>query len=296
MSEEKLVCRHCGGPIAVPASRCPWCGRQVMVICAACKAYTDDSRETCQVCGAPLVADTMERVRSLPDPLYHLVRDQARARLLTSTLVALHVKPFFFGGGVQRQGILAPLFGRPTARALAAALVFAAYAHLSHEGYIIVGEPAEVDRSGVSEGGEPSGLPLQAVATWDGPERSLEGELWQQATWARTTQAATRALVARLMGFRPQVRGLRYRTGWNLRTRITDRSARDYATAIVHLARLTPRPDYEPALACQEAHKRLAAFIRESPARTRALVQETRSVMDWFEAYQRDPRIVLRRR
>ncbi len=98
------------------------------------------------------------------------------------------------------------------------------------------------------------------------------------------------------MGFRPQVRGLRYRTGWNLRTRITDRSERDYATAIVHLARLTPRPDYEPAPACQEAQKRLTAFIRESPARAKALVRETRSVMDWFEAYQRDPHIVLRRR
>ena len=93
-----FACRHCKRSIAGPGSNCPWCGEQIMVICAACKAYTDDQESNCAHCGRLLQADRMERIAALAHHpvVAGLAQDAERALLVASAVVAVNGRDFFY--------------------------------------------------------------------------------------------------------------------------------------------------------------------------------------------------------
>ena len=87
MSE--LACRYCERLIAVPASKCPWCGEMIMVICANCKAYTDDQNSLCMHCHQPLHPDHMDDIvlQAHHPEIARMVEDRKHARLVASAVV-----------------------------------------------------------------------------------------------------------------------------------------------------------------------------------------------------------------
>jgi len=284
-----ISCRYCGKPIAVPASRCPWCDRQIMIICAACRQYTDDSLPHCQHCGAPLQEDTKEAVKrfvGLQPEIADLVTDRERALLTASGVVASYLPSFFFDDG-QRRTVFVDLFGTPpTPRRTAAALLLSAIAYLIEKGYCDLQEV---------EGGK---LEWVEVRPWDGQVRSLEGAMAEQAGLRLTIGEALDRMVKEQMQFDYEVvKPPRVRTpGMPKVQTVRNLSARSALNAVVELGRQVILPEHEENTACAETYRLLLTFVRASPERVRYLVQEIEDVLDWFQRYEEDPTLALTRR
>lgn len=267
-----LVCRHCGRPIAVPASRCPWCGRTIMVICAHCKQYTDDQGTVCEHCGAPLEPDRPESLRigvGLDDRTAQLIADRRRARLLASGVVALHFPEFFYAD-TQRRTVLVELFGSPPEpHRKAAALLFVSIAYLIQHGYCAL-QPAA--------GGE--SLLWAEVRSWDGQTLSLEGALARHAGLGQTLGQVLRRVIAEEAGITPEPERP---TGRQRRPAVVP-SARPVAETIVEIARRTVLPDHQENEACREIYQMLVQFVQHDPALARRIAEEILETLTWFPA------------
>lgn len=323
MIEERMVCRHCGRPIAVPASTCPWpgCGKTIMVICAACKQYTDVEGAFCQQCGEPLVVATFEPApgSDRPQPiLAELAADQAKAQLVASGVIATYATGFFFEGGQQRSALV-NLFGAPlTPERKAEALIFGAVAYLVQQGY------ATLQRGT----GRTPGLLWLEGKPWDGQERSLEGQLALRARLQKRFLEVSQQVVAELVGFRLEIRVTdeegyiverneadlkalprivarlqaerNYSSlgDWLLsdsRTRSTQiRAQLDSSTAasVIERAWQTPLPPHEEAAACRETYQMLLDFVQGDPRRAEALALAIERVLHWFQRCEQHPEMV----
>lgn len=279
----RFKCRHCGRPIAVPASRCPWCDQPIMVICANCKQYTDDQKAHCQHCGAPLKADRMERVTlmaSQPD-VARLAQDREQAQLVASTVVVSSAAEFFHEGEGGTRTVLVDLLGSSRdPRVVPAGVILVAYAYLERKGYCSL----EMTRGAEERVG------LERLRPWDG-QRSVEGALLANADRALATREATDRTIRDLMGFRvtaTQANDIR-------RPKMVDGSARTALAAIDYAARVTVLPEYDHAQACQVTYRLLLQFVEAGRERAQMLAVETLELLDWFANYRRDPSIRLGR-
>lgn len=289
-SGNHLTCRHCGRAIAVRASRCPWCRQTIMVICAACKSYTDDQGTHCESCDAPLKPDRMDGialVARVPD-VARLARDQDRAQPVASAVVFGHLDGFFFDDGRGHRAVFAHLLGSDRGRAArAAALFFAAYAYLCQKQYCTA---RLVDK----ENDDQQRILLDRLRPWDGQD-CIESALADRAYRAMDTRQATDSVVRDLMGFRvKKVRGASARTVLGPRSAPLNLSDHLLFAAIDRAVRLTVRTDWDPQEACRTTHQLLVAFVGEDRARARVLIEETVKVLRWFERYESDPSIAFR--
>lgn len=322
MTEKGIVCRHCGRPIAVPGSRCPWpgCGKTIMVICAACKEYTSDEGAFCEQCGEPLVAATFESPVGL-GPAQSLVTDLAadkkRARLVASGVMAEHTNGFFYDGGQQRPALV-DLFGAPlTPRRKAEALLFGAVAYLVQYGYATL----------ELEGGMTPDFQWLEAKPWDGQTRSLEGQLAHRAKLETACIEALQQAVAEAVGFRLEVQmiddeGLvvdrttadlaalpllkarlqaqkaRSLSSWLAgtsgipSTKVRARFDSSTAEGVIGMAWQTPLPPHEESSACQETYQMLLDFVHADPKRAKSLVMEIERVLHWFERCEEMPSLV----
>jgi RNA polymerase subunit RPABC4/transcription elongation factor Spt4 len=288
MAEDSLTCRHCGRAIVVPASNCPWCGERIFVICASCKQYTDDQAPLCQHCGAPLVADTMEEVRTkvgLDADVAQLVADRERAQLVASGVLAQYASGFFFDDG-QRRTVLTRLFGAPlTPFRETAALLFVAIVYLVQQGYCALQSVA---------GGK--GLNWVEVRPWDGQARSLEGALAQRAGVDRSIRQVVDEVVGHEMGFRfGKTRASRLHVPGTPRLGVRDLSERSATMAVVGLARATELPAHQEVEACGAIYRLALAFVQADPERAEYLAGEIGEVLDWFRRYEEDPTLAVLR-
>jgi hypothetical protein len=268
-------CRHCGRPIAVPASKCPWCNKTIMVICSSCKAYTDDQKSHCEQCGSPLQADTRERLvlQARSPELARLVQDQEQSQLVASAVVIAHINDFFYKSA-GHQTVLAKLFGSASEpRVIVAGVIFAAYAYLAQKGYCAV-------RVKGGEGGE-SSTSLARLRAWDG-QQSIEGVLAERAGRVFTTREATENVLRDLMEFRM----MSVSVGTMFRAPKTrDAPERSAFAAVDRLVRVTALPDHDPVDACRTTYRLLAAFVDQDSERARLLSAETVFVLRDFESY-----------
>lgn len=264
----------------MPASKCPWCGKQIMVICANCKAYADDQKSHCEHCGAPLVADHMERIALLArhPEVAHLVEDQEHARLVASTVVAGHLAHFFFDDSQGQRTVLVEFVGSvndPTS--VAAGVLLAAYAYVCQNGYCalrLIPGLEDVD----------SRIEIALLHPWDG-QRCLEGALVAQADRALTTREATERVLHDLMSFRVMtVPG-----GSRGRTRTLSAPERSALAAIDQAARLTALPEHDRQEACRESYRVLAEFVEADRSRARVLAVETIEMLDMFARRETGP-------
>ncbi len=288
-----LTCRYCGRPIAVPASTCPWCKQKIMVICAACKQYSDDRASTCEHCGQPLVEDTFEEVRAtlhIDPALAQIVADRERARLVASAVVARYLPGFFFDNG-QRRTVLVDLFGGPPdPYRESEALLFVALAYLVQGGYALL--------RAVEGKEDPEWLEARA---WDGQSRCLEATLARQAgegvvERVLVRQAIDRAVAAEMEFKYEAVKPPRLRTPATAGVpRVRDQSARTVTTALVELARQTELPAHEQAEACRQVYQTVLDFARADVGRARYVAGVIREVVDWYREYEKNPEIVLLR-
>jgi hypothetical protein len=270
-------CRHCGRPIAVPASNCPWCGQQIMVICATCKAYTDDQKLHCEHCGAPLQPDRMERIALFAHhpEVARLAQDRERAQLVASAVVINNVGDFFCDSGGSQRTVLVELLGSARDwKTTAAGVIFAAYGYLCQKGYCSMRLASEEDGQ--------ERIVLSRLRPWDG-QQSIEGELDEQAARALTTREATEQMIRALMGFRVMAV-----QGGTLRAP-TQRSApeRPAPVAIEEVARLTVLPKHDRQQACRSTYRLLVEFVEADWERARALALEAMELLDRFEHYGR---------
>lgn len=270
--EGGLVCRHCGRPIAVPASRCPWCGRTIMVICAHCKQYTDDQGTVCEHCGAPLEPDRTESLRigvGLDSRTAQLIADRRRAHLVASGVVALHLPEFFYADA-QRRTILVDLFGSSLdPHREAAALLFVSIVYLIRYGYCAL----HFSVDGQS-------LLWDEVRPWDGQTLSLEGALARQAGLGQTLDQALRRVMAEEAGITPETE----RPTGRRRRPAAVPSARPVAETIVEVARRTVLPDHQENEACREIYQMLVQFVQRDPALARRIAGEILETLTWFQA------------
>jgi RNA polymerase subunit RPABC4/transcription elongation factor Spt4 len=270
---EPMTCRYCKRPIAVPASKCPWCGEVIMVICANCKTYTDDQRELCMHCNKPLQPDHMDDIvlQAHHPELARMVEDRKHARLVASAVVLYGVEDFFHSSeGFQT--VLAGLFGPAAERGnVEAGVVFAAYAYLCQEGYCSI-------RLQVREQGET--LPVDHIKAWDGQE-SIEGELAEHIGRALTTAEATEKMLRRLMGFRMTTA----ESGALGAHKVLDIADRAAFAAVDQLARGTALPDWGLKESRRATYKLLTDFVAEDPQRARALATEIKRLLRDFESY-----------
>lgn len=268
-------CRHCGRPIAVPASKCPWCNETIMVICANCKAYTDDQESHCAQCGNPLQADTRERLvlQARNPELARLVQDQEQSQLVASAVVIAHIDDFFYRSE-GHQTVLAKLFGSASEpRVVSAALVFAAYAYLAQKGYCAV----RVKGGG---GGE-AVTSVARLRVWDG-QQSIEGALAERSGRAFTTREVTEKVLRDLMEFRV----MQVSVGTMLRAPKTrDAPERSAFAAVDKMVRVTALPAHDPVDACRTTYRLLATFVDQEPERARLLASETVFILRDFESY-----------
>lgn len=272
MDTEGLTCRHCGRPIAVPASRCPWCGRTIMVICAQCKQYTDDQGTVCQHCGAPLEPDRPEGLHigvGLDDRMAKLIADHRRAHLVASAVVAQDLPGFFYADG-QRQTVLVDLFGpSPGPHQEAAALLFAAIVYLIHHGYCAL-RLMEDGRS----------LLWTEKRPWDGQTISLEGALARQAGLGQTLFQALRQAITEETGVSPEgERAPRYRRSPRIPI-----SAPPIAEMIVEIGRRTVLPEQPQKEVYREVYRTLADFVRQEPGLARRIAEEVLEALSGFRA------------
>ncbi|MBN1954734.1 MAG: zinc ribbon domain-containing protein [Anaerolineae bacterium] len=287
--ESRLTCRHCGRPIAVPGSTCPWCNKTIMVICSACKQYTDDEQAICQHCGQPLVPDTLNEVRAVSglDPeLAQLVSDRERAKLVPSGVIARYVPGFFYDDG-QRRTVLVDLFGAPpNPRRETAVLLFAAIAYLVQGGYCGLRPPPDEGEIYWDEG-----------QRWDGQVISLEGRLVQHGGMGMTVRQVIDRVIADEMDFGFEVvQPPRIRTpGMPDVPRVRDLSKRSATTAVVDLARKTELPEHQESEACRQTYQQIFEFVRADPQRAHYLAEVIDDVLGWFERYQEDPMIAMAR-
>jgi len=267
---EGLVCRHCGRPIVVPASTCPWCGQTIMVICAHCKQYTDDQGTICQHCGAPLEPAHLDALRigvGVDNQTARLIMDRQRAQLVASGVVALHL-PAFFYADAQRRTVLVDLFGpSPSSHREAAALLFAAIAYLIQQGYCAV-QPVGDDQS----------LLWAEIRAWDGQMVSLEGALARQAGLGQTLSLSLRQAIAEEAGVTLEPAAP---AGQRRRPRAAP-SGRPVAEVVVEVARRTVLPDHQDQEACRETYQLLAQFVRRDPALARRIAEEVLEALAWF--------------
>ena len=260
-----------------------------MVICSACKQYTDDQEETCQHCGAPLVPDRLERVREtleLHPDVAVLAGDRQRAQLVASGVIARYPSGFFFDDG-QRRTVLVELFGAPaTPQRTAAALLFAAIAYLAQEGYCRL-EPTP----------DGKGFYWNEGRRWDGQIRSLEGAFARRAGLGMRIRDVVDQVVADEMDFRFEVNRppLLRAPGVPRPPRVINLSARPATTAVIGTGRMVELPDHRENEACRETYRRLLAFVQADPGRARYLAEQIVEVLDWFRRFEEDPTLALMR-
>lgn len=270
--EGGLVCRHCGRPIAVPASRCPWCEQTIMVICARCKQYTDDQGTVCEHCGAPLEPDRSESLRigvGLDDRTAQLIADRRRAHLVASGVVALHLPEFFYAD-TQRRTVLVDLFGSPLdPRREAAALLFVSIVYLVRHRYCALRFTVD----GQS-------LLWDEVRPWDGQTLSLEGVLARQAGLGQTLGQALRQAIAEEAGISPEQES----PASQRRKPAAVPSARPVTEIIVEIARRTVLPEHQDKEACREIYQLLVQFVQHDPALARRIAGEVLETLAWFQA------------
>jgi len=271
----ELTCRYCGRPIAVPASKCPWCDETIMVICASCKAYTDDQKSHCEHCGAPLQPDSRDRLvlqAHHPD-MARLVQDQERSQLVASSVVITHLNDFFYKSEGHKT-VLAKLFGSADEpRAVAAGVLFSAYAYLAQKKYCAVRV-----RVG-SEGEEVTSV--ARLRAWDG-QQSIEGALAERTERAFTTREATEKALRDLMEFRV----MSVDSGVFLRApKARSLPVRSAFAAIDQLARVTVLPEHDPVEASRATYRLLSAFVDENAKRAKTLASEIVLILRDFEAY-----------
>ncbi|MGC9335838.1 MAG: zinc ribbon domain-containing protein [Anaerolineae bacterium] len=324
MAYDGLVCQHCGRPIAVPGLKCPWpgCGKTIMVICAACKQYTDVDGAFCQQCGEPLVAANAIALRSPLRPqaiIANLAADQQRAQLVASGVIAQYPNNFF-ADGTQSYPVLVDLFGIPaTPQQQAEVLLFSAVAYLVTHGYGTLQRGA----------GLMGGFLWQEALAWEGQIQGLEGQLALGSRMEATLLEALQRAVAEAVGFRLEVRVVD-EEGYTLdrteadmvalslvlhrikeegrrsldnlflantqatSTRVRAWMACPTATGVVEMARQTVLPCHEEEAACQETHQMLADFVKHDAERAVAIVADIGRVLRWFERCQQDPGSVTR--
>jgi hypothetical protein len=324
MTEQGLICRHCGRPIAVPISTCPWpgCGKTIMVICSECNANTDDQGETCQACGKVLVPHTLQLKKAptkLPTALVELADKGGREVILPSAIVALYPDGFFYDGQRHRS-ILVDLFGAPlTPGRQAEALLFVATAYLVQGGYGILHPTGPADR----------GFLWDEVKPWDAQHRSLEARLALTARLGSSVAEAMQRAVAETIDFQleirlktdggrrvglsqagiealPRVRAMldTQRTafkplamlqGGSVETKDRVRASwtKPAPAGIIELGRLTRLPAYEESVACRNVYQKLLGFVREDRDRAEGLAYEVGRVMRWFERLEMDPTLVM---
>ena len=260
-----------------------------MVICANCKKYADDSRPTCEHCGAPLTEhDRKELTKMLGvEPVVaELAADQQRAVLIASGVVARSLPHFFFDDG-QRQTVLVQLFGSPpTPRRAAAGLLFSAVAYLVSQGYChlaFTGPAAE--------------MAWEDLKPWKGQVRSLEGMLAARALLDDAIDVALHRAVRKAMGFGyervkpPLVR----MPGTPKVPLVQDRSERAALRAIIETSEQAALPDHEQGKADAEIYRLIRSFVQVNPQRARDLADRIEAVLDWFAEFHRNPAIVLLR-
>jgi hypothetical protein len=288
-----------------------------MVICAACKQYTDDEGAFCQQCGEPLVAATFDP-RSGPGRPESLVADlaadQKKAQLLASGVIGAHTTGFFFEGGQQRS-VLVELFGAPlTHERKAEVLLFGATAYLAQHRYVKLEWASDRTQE----------LALLEAEPWDGQDRSLEGNLALQARRKTTYLEALQQVVAEAVGFRLEIRqvdedgyvldrteadlvtlpllkarlhsqqdrrglGKWLRSSSTPSTEIRARLACSPATGVIEMALQTVLPPHEQAVACRETYQMLQEFIHDDPERTKALNLAVERVIRWFVRCEQHP-------
>lgn len=275
-SRPQLICRHCHRPIAVPASRCPWCDETIMVICAVCKAYTDDQESHCEHCGSPLQPDRMERLALVAHhpEIARLAQDRERARLVASAVIVRYPGDFFFDAGAgQRSVLLEWTAAERGPRTTAVSLVLAAYAYLNQEGYC--------NLRLVSEGEMTRRIEIDRTRVWDGQE-SIEGVLVEQAERSLVTREATWNAIRKLMDFR--MRRVGDRKSPFGRPRMQEVPARSASAAIDQAARLTVLPEHDRQKACSATYQSLVEFVQANRERARLLALETFDVIGALES------------
>lgn len=260
-----------------------------MVICAACKQYTDDSQAVCQRCGAPLEEDTQEEVRAvvgLQPEVAELAEDQRRALLVASGVIAQYLPNFFYEDDQQRT-VLVELFGSPlTPWRAAAGLLFSSVAYLIEKGYCAL-EPIE----------EGAGFWWQELEPWRGQVRSLEGSIAAQAGVGLSVREAVDEAVQQWMGFEFEVTKPSRLSipGVSRRPPVRDLSDLSAQTAVLETARQTTLPSHEENAACAEIYRILVGFVRSAPQRARYVAEEILEILEWFRQYERDPTLALMR-
>lgn len=291
-----------------------------MVICAACKQYTDDQEDVCQQCGAPLVEATFPEtpVPTASDTVVdRLATDQARAQLVASGVIASYTTAFFYEDGHLRPELVDLLDSSLTPEGRAVMILFGAVAYLVQGGYCRL-EPEAASDPGYRWG---------EVRPWDGQAHSWEGRLaretWQptgvqqvvKQTIAEETDFCCGVIVeqqpgvfgsqggrpltddllltmATLPGALAHVREAMSRGG-AIRARVRDLSARPAMTAVLRLGLETVLPQHEEASACRQTYRMLLDFIRSDRDRARYVVEQIDQALNWFCRYERDPQMVL---
>lgn len=288
---EQLVCRNCERPIRVRASRCPWCNTHIMVICANCKQYADNSLPTCEHCGQPLQEhdrSELTRFMGVRPEVAALAMDHERAHLVASGVVAENLPQFFFDDG-QRRTVLASLFGSPrTPLRTAQGLLFSAVTYVLEQRYC-----------DLASGKRPDEVQWIYRRHWDGQLRSLEGVL---ATEPETGTDFTLAqildrVIRQAMEFRYEVipPPLVRMPGMPDTPRVRDLSTRTGVGGVVELSRRTVLPEHDVNQASAEIHRLLLVSVQVYPQRARMLIEKVRDVLDWFVKYEKDPSIALLR-
>ncbi len=310
MGEEGFACRYCGRPIAVPMSTCPWpdCRETIMVICAACRAYTDNQGEFCEHCGEPLVPATFEEVElsvGTQALLVQLAQDQERARLVASGVLARY-SDRFFGDHASEEGVLAALLGVPlTSPSRAAAVLYAAVAYLVQAGYCQL----EHDPGAGSE------YLWTEAHNWDGQMDGLEARLATQAWQLAPLGEAVRNMLASETGLLldepqpddslasdeqdPPLDDTPSRVPKALnrllerlprrQDRLRGIPHRPAAPTIVELGWATVLPEHEEVVACEEIRRVLVAFEEADPLRAQYVLDQVCEILDWFARVELDP-------
>ena len=259
-----------------------------MVVCAACKQYTDDNLPTCQHCGAPLRPAAREEIKryvGVPPEVADLLADRERARLIASGVVAQYLPEFFFVKG-DRRTVLVELFGkREGRRQEAAALLFAAVAYLVEHGY------CRLEPLGEEE------MAWEEVRRWDGQVRSLEGQLARHAGLGLTVAEALDRVVREEMGFAFEVvksRGVGL-PGASRAPAVRNTSDRSALLSIVEVGRRTVLPEHERDSACAETYRTILSFVQAAPERARTLARTILEVLEWFRQFEQNPSLALSR-
>jgi hypothetical protein len=244
-----------------------------MVICANCKAYTDDQSPLCMHCHQPLQPDQMDEIvlQAHHPELARMVDDRRHARLVASAVV-LHGVEDFFRVGQGFQTVLVDLFGPARERgAVGAGVVFAAYAYLCQKGYCSI-------RVQIDEKRET--LPVRRLRDWDG-QQCMEGKLAEHTGRALTTAEVTERTLRGLMGFRM----LTAETGALGARKAIDLPDRSALAAVDQLARGTVLPDGNLAESRRATYQLLVAFVHNDRKLAHSLASEIERLLRDLDSY-----------